>query len=139
MPGRWRRVFVDRKKICKEVNEMEIKKIAVVGAGTMGNGIAHVFAQNDYEVELIDLKEEYVDRGVASITKNLDRQIKKETISLGDKTRTLTNIRKVIGIENISQNVDLVIEAIVEDKSAKLSLNFILCGGMINTYFYQID
>lgn len=101
---------------------MGIKKIAVVGAGTMGNGIAHVFAQNDFEVEFIDLKKDIVDRGLASISKNLDRQIKKETIRTDDKERILSNIKSVIGIENISKDIDLVIEAIIEDKTAKLSL-----------------
>ena len=101
---------------------MEVKNIAVIGAGTMGNGIAHVFAQNDFQVELIDINEEFVNRGLSTITKNLDRQLKKETITPEIKDRTLSNIKLVIGVENISPDTDLVVEAILEDKDAKLLL-----------------
>ncbi|MCW8850833.1 MAG: 3-hydroxybutyryl-CoA dehydrogenase [Melioribacteraceae bacterium] len=101
---------------------MNISKVAVIGAGTMGNGIAHVFAQNGFKVELIDIKEEFVQRGFDQITNNLDRQIKKEKITEDDKIATIANITKVTGIDKISQDNDLVIEAIYEDKDAKVNL-----------------
>ena len=101
---------------------MNISKIAVIGAGTMGNGIAHVFAQNGFRVELIDQKEEFVKGGLAQIISNLDRQLKKEKITEADKTATIKNVSTIIGIENISKDNDLVIEAIYEDKEAKLHL-----------------
>jgi len=98
---------------------MDIKKVAVIGAGTMGNGIAHVFAQNGFPVQFVDIKQEYLDKGLATITKNLDRQIKKEVINEEKKQETLNNITPVVGVENISQDVDFVIEAIIENKDAK--------------------
>jgi 3-hydroxybutyryl-CoA dehydrogenase len=101
---------------------MEIKNIAVIGAGTMGNGIAHVFAQNGFNVQFVDIKDEYIQNGILTITKNLDRQIKKDVISEKAKSTTLANIKTIVGIENISEKTDLVIEAIIEDKDAKLSL-----------------
>lgn len=101
---------------------MNISKVAVIGAGTMGNGIAHVFAQNGFKVELIDLKEELVRRGLEQIIKNLDRQIKKEKITESDKTATIANITTIAGIENLSKDNDLVIEAIYENTDAKIAL-----------------
>ncbi|MCB9206931.1 MAG: 3-hydroxybutyryl-CoA dehydrogenase [Ignavibacteriales bacterium] len=99
-----------------------MKKIAVIGAGTMGNGIAHVFAQNSFNVEFVDIKKEFVDKGLATIEKNLDRQIKKEKITEKDKIDTLNRITTKIGIADISNDTDLVIEAVVEDKDIKLSI-----------------
>ena len=101
---------------------MEIKHVTVIGAGTMGNGIAHVFAQNGFIVDLVDVKKEFLDRGLATISKNLDRQIKKGTINEDDKTATLERIKAVVGTGNVSPNTDLVVEAIVENKDAKLNL-----------------
>lgn len=101
---------------------MEIKSIAVIGAGTMGNGIAHVFAQNGFKVQFVDLKDEYLEKGLNAITKNLDRQIKKEVISEEDKKSTLDNIKKVVGVENVDSDTDFVIEAIIENKDAKLDV-----------------
>ena len=101
---------------------MEIKKIAVIGAGTMGNGIAHVFAQSNFHVQFIDIKDEFIERGLTTISKNLDRQIKKEIITEDEKAKILGRITKVIGIENIDPQTDFVIEAIVENKEAKLSV-----------------
>ena len=98
---------------------MNISKVAVIGAGTMGNGIAHVFAQNGFKVELIDLKEEFVSRGLKQIINNLDRQIKKEKITESDKIATIANINTIAGVENISSDNDLVIEAIYENSDAK--------------------
>lgn len=101
---------------------MEIKKIAVIGAGTMGNGIAHVFAQNGFKVEFIDIKEEYVNKGLETIKKNLDRQIKKEVITEEIKEQTISNITAIVGVNNISNDIDLVVEAVTENKSVKLKI-----------------
>ncbi len=101
---------------------MEINKIAVIGGGTMGNGIAHVFAMKGFEVNLVEMKEELADKALATISKNLDRQIKKEIISEDDKKTILSRINKIIGVENTPANVDLVIEAIFENKDVKLSI-----------------
>lgn len=101
---------------------MEIKKIAVIGGGTMGNGIAHVFAMKGFDVFLTEMNEDYLNRALNTISGNLDRQIKKQLISESDKINILSKIRKVIGIENIPPDVSLVIEAIYENKEAKLNI-----------------
>jgi 3-hydroxybutyryl-CoA dehydrogenase len=101
---------------------MEIKKVAVVGGGTMGNGIAHVFALNDYNVYLVEVTEELLNKSLNNISKNLDRQVKKEIITDAQKANTLKKINKTVGLEKIPSDVDLVIEAINEDKTAKLSI-----------------
>ena len=101
---------------------MEIKKIAVVGGGTMGNGITHVFALNNFKVNLVEINEDLYNRAIATITKNLDRQVKKEVIKETDKQNALKNISKVIGVEKTPGDVDLVIEAIYENIEAKLSI-----------------
>ena len=101
---------------------MEIKNVAVVGGGTMGNGIAHVFALNKFKVFLVEVSEELLNKSIATITKNLDRQLKKEVINEEQKVNTLKNIVKTVGLENIPSDVDLVIEAIFEDKETKLSI-----------------
>lgn len=101
---------------------MEIKKIGVIGAGTMGNGIAHVFAQNNFIVEFIDVNEEFLLKGMATIKKNLERQLKKELINEDILNDTLSNIKHKVGINNLSSEVDLVIEAIIEDKKSKINL-----------------
>ncbi len=105
----------------KEKN-MEIKNISVIGGGTMGNGIAHVLALKDYQVNLVEQTEELVNKAVKNISANLDRQIKKEIINLEDKNRTLKNIIAISGIKNIHAETDLVIEAIYENKDAKLKI-----------------
>ncbi len=101
---------------------MKIQNVAVIGAGTMGNGIAHVFAQNGFNVQLVDIKEEFIERGLANISKNLDRQIKKEIITENDKNQILDRIKKVVNFEGIDPNTDFIIEAIIENKDAKLNL-----------------
>lgn len=101
---------------------MEIKKVAVIGGGTMGNGIAHVFAMNGFEVFLTEMNLELYDRALNTISGNLDRQIKKQVITEDDKIKILNKIIKTIGIENIPNDVDLVIEAIYENKEAKLNI-----------------
>ena len=101
---------------------MDIKKVAIIGGGTMGNGIAHVFAMNGFDVNLVEIKEELAEKALATISKNLDRQIKKELISVEEKNKILRKITKIIGVENTPNNVDLVIEAIYEDKDAKSNI-----------------
>jgi len=101
---------------------MEIKNVAVIGGGTMGNGIAHVFAQNNFNVYLVEVNDELLNKSIATISKNLDRQVKKEVITEDQKQQTLKNINKTIGLEKVPSNTDLVIEAIFEDKAAKLSI-----------------
>lgn len=101
---------------------MEIKKIAVIGGGTMGNGIAHVFALKNFNVNLVEQTEELADKAVEIITKNLDRQLKKEKITEQEKQKCLSNISKIIGIENTPADSDLVIEAIYENREAKFKV-----------------
>ena len=99
-----------------------MKKIAVIGAGTMGNGIAHVFAQFGYTVTLIDVSQTALDKALLTITKNLDRQVAKEAISASDKTSTLSNISLYTQMENGLQGVDLVVEAATENIDLKLKI-----------------
>ena len=101
---------------------MEIKNVAVVGGGTMGNGITHVFALNNFNVSLVEVSEDLFSKAISTITKNLDRQVKKEVIKEEEKQNTLKSISKVIGIDNTPKDVDLVIEAVYENKDVKLSI-----------------
>lgn len=101
---------------------MKINYITVIGGGTMGNGIAHVFALNEYKVSLIETNQERSLKAIKTITSNLDRQIKKGTISEEIKAKTLGNINSIIGISQIPEQTDLVIEAIFENKEAKLKI-----------------
>ena len=99
-----------------------MKNIAVIGAGTMGNGIAHVFAQNGYQVNLIDISQNAIDRGLETITKNLMRLLSKERISEETKNDTLSNITTYTSISQGVKDVDLVIEAATENLSLKLKI-----------------
>ena len=90
---------------------MTIKNVSVIGGGTMGNGIAHVFAQNGYKVTLIDIRQEAIDKAMATITKNLDRLIAKEKIDEATKTATLGNIATNTDIKAGVAQADLVVEA----------------------------
>ncbi len=101
---------------------MEFKKIAVVGSGTMGNGIAHVFAMNKFEVYLVDINQNLLDRAISVISNNLERMLKKELITEDYKLSTLKAIQPIVGHQNIPKDVDLVIEAIYENKDAKVKL-----------------
>ena len=96
--------------------------IAVIGSGTMGNGIAHVFAQSGYTVSLIDISQDALDRALATIQKNLDRQIKKELISEEDKASTLQHITTFTSMEEGVKDVDLVVEAATENIDLKLKI-----------------
>nr|WP_262911745.1 3-hydroxybutyryl-CoA dehydrogenase [Joostella atrarenae] len=100
----------------------DIKNIAVIGAGTMGNGIAHTFAQNGYNVKLIDVSENSLIRGINTIEKNLDRMLSKEKISQAEKESTLGNITTHTDIKNGVKEVQLVVEAATENESLKLKI-----------------
>lgn len=99
-----------------------MKNVAVIGAGTMGNGIAHTFAQFDYKVQLIDISQASLDRGMATITKNLDRMVAKEKISEEDKVRTLGNITTYTSLEEGVEYASLVVEAATENVNLKLKI-----------------
>ncbi len=101
---------------------MPIKNIAVIGAGTMGNGIAHVFAQNHFLVNLVDVSQPQLDKAVAVIKKNLDRQIAKNSITEEEKTKTVNNISTFTSIAEGLKNVDLIIEAATENLDLKLKI-----------------
>jgi 3-hydroxybutyryl-CoA dehydrogenase len=99
-----------------------MKKVAVIGAGTMGNGIAHVFAQNGFSVNLIDVSPAQLEKALATITKNFDRQITKGSISEEVKTSALNNITTFDTIEAGVKEVELVVEAATENVDLKLNI-----------------
>lgn len=99
-----------------------MKHIGVIGAGTMGNGIAHVFAQSGYSVRLIDLSEAALEKALATISKNLDRMLAKEKISETDKTNTLNNIETFTDMSSAVKGLDLVVEAATENMDIKLKI-----------------
>lgn len=99
-----------------------MKNIAVIGAGTMGNGIAHVFAQNGFKVNLIDISEKSLERGLNTIVRNLDRLISKEKINETDKTVTLGNIKTFTELSKGVTDADLVVEAASEQLDVKLGI-----------------
>ncbi len=101
---------------------MKITNISVIGGGTMGNGIAHIFALKGYKVSLIETSQELANKAIKIISSNLDRQVKKGTISEELKIETLGNIDLIIGVSQISSLTDLVIEAIYENKAAKKNI-----------------
>lgn len=99
-----------------------MKNITVIGAGTMGNGIAHVFAQGNYNVSLCDISEEALDRGMKTISSNLDRMIKKERISIEEKEHILSNIGTFTDLGEACGSADLVVEAATENEALKLKI-----------------
>ena len=99
-----------------------MKNIAVIGAGTMGNGIAHVFAQSGYQVTLIDLSKEALEKALRTITKNLDRQLAKDKISAEDKAKTLDRISVNTNMDAGVQGAELVVEAATENTDLKLKI-----------------
>lgn len=99
-----------------------MKHIAVIGAGTMGNGIAHVFAQTGYSVALIDVNQSALDKALATIEKNLDRQVKKELIDEAAKKAALGNITTATDMAAGVSNADLVVEAATENVDLKLKI-----------------
>jgi 3-hydroxyacyl-CoA dehydrogenase len=99
-----------------------MKKIAVIGAGTMGNSIAHVFAQSGFSVNLIDISQASLERGLATIAKNLDRMVAKESIKESDKAATLANISTYTHIMDGVAEAELVVEAATENLDIKLKI-----------------
>ena len=99
-----------------------MKLIGVIGAGTMGNGIAHVFAQSGYSVRLIDLSEAALEKALATISKNLDRMVAKEKISETDKKNTLNKIETFTDMTSAVKGLDLVVEAATENMDIKLKI-----------------
>ncbi len=101
---------------------MTIKQVSVIGGGTMGNGIAHVFAQKNFNVNLVEMTDELGQKAINTIALNLDRQIKKNIITEQEKSVIISRIRVVTGIDSTPDESDLVIEAIYENKEAKLNI-----------------
>jgi len=99
-----------------------MKNVAVIGAGTMGNGIAHTFAQFGFKVQLIDISQASLDKGIATITKNLDRMVAKEKISEEDKQNTLSNITTFTSLKDGVEYAGLVVEAATENVDLKLKI-----------------
>ena len=99
-----------------------MKNITVIGAGTMGNGIAHVFAQHGFAVSLVDVSKDALERAKTTIAKNLDRQISKGLLTEDQKLKTLGNLSIYTDLEKGAENADLVVEAAIENKDLKLSI-----------------
>ncbi|WP_406826665.1 3-hydroxybutyryl-CoA dehydrogenase [Pedobacter sp. KACC 23697] len=99
-----------------------MKQIAVIGSGTMGNGIAHTFAQFNYKVNLIDINQPALDKAIQTITKNLDRQVAKGTLTEEQKTASLNNISTYTSIKDGVQSSDLIVEAATENVELKLKI-----------------
>ena len=99
-----------------------MKNITVIGAGTMGNGIAHTFAQKNFNVSLVDISADSLIRAVSTISKNLDRLIKKEKITESEKVTTLANITTYTDINSAVKGADLVVEAATENIDLKLKI-----------------
>ncbi|HPW88665.1 MAG TPA: 3-hydroxybutyryl-CoA dehydrogenase [Kaistella chaponensis] len=99
-----------------------MKNIVVIGAGTMGNGIAHTFAQTGFKVNLVDISQQALDKGIATITKNLDRIIIKGNLTEEQKEGTLNNISTFTKLEDCSTNADLIVEAATENLDLKLKI-----------------
>lgn len=100
----------------------QMKNISIIGAGTMGNGIAHVFAQNNYKVSLVDVSQASLDKALATIAKNLDRLVSKERITEETKMQTLQNITTFTSIEDGVKQAELVVEAATENVDLKLKI-----------------
>ena len=99
-----------------------MKNIVVIGAGTMGNGIAHTFAQTGFKVNLVDVSQEALDRGIKTITTNLDRIIAKGNLTEEQKAATLGNITTYTELKDAITEADLVVEAATENQDLKLKI-----------------
>ena len=98
------------------------QKVSVIGAGTMGNGIAHVFAQHGFQVTLVDVSRPQIDKAIANITKNFDRQIAKGTATEEQKSAALANIRPETNLAKGVEEAELVVEAATENVELKLKI-----------------
>lgn len=103
-------------------NHRFMKLISVIGSGTMGNGIAHVFSQHGYKVSLVDIKAEFLDKALTTISKNMDRQVSKGTISQEEKDASISRISTFTSLEEGVKNADLVVEAATENLNLKLDI-----------------
>ena len=99
-----------------------INTVAVIGSGTMGNGICHLFAQHNFKVNLIDISQDALDKALMTISKNLDRQISKGSLTAEQKTRAIENITSYTAINKGVENADLIVEAATENLDLKLSI-----------------
>jgi 3-hydroxybutyryl-CoA dehydrogenase len=99
-----------------------MKNIAVIGAGTMGNGIAHVFAQNGFSVALVDVSQEQLNKAIDTITKNFDRQVTKGSVEANVKESALKNITTFTSIASGVKNAELVVEAATENTELKIEI-----------------
>ena len=99
-----------------------MKKISVIGAGTMGNGIAHLFAMKGFEVALVDVSEAALEKGLKTIEKNLDRMLRKELLTASDKEAALARISSYTDMQTALDQVDLVVEAATERVDLKLKI-----------------
>src|SRR6478735_1773799 len=98
------------------------QKIAVIGAGTMGNGIAHLFAQHGFKVNVIDVSAAQLEKAIEQISKNFDRQVAKEIVTEQQKTAALANISSFTEMANGVQDASLVVEAATENTDLKLKI-----------------
>ncbi|OYX11815.1 MAG: 3-hydroxybutyryl-CoA dehydrogenase, partial [Algoriphagus sp. 32-45-6] len=99
-----------------------MKSISVIGSGTMGNGIAHVFAQHGYEVSLVDINASQLEKALATISKNMDRQVAKGLLTESDKSASLDRISTFTHVEEGVKSADLVVEAATENMALKLDI-----------------
>lgn len=99
-----------------------MKNITIIGAGTMGNGIAHAFAQKNFNVNLVDISQNALEQAMMTIEKNLDRMVSKEKITINDKEKTLNNISLHTNLNEGAQDTDLVVEAATENIDLKLKI-----------------
>jgi 3-hydroxybutyryl-CoA dehydrogenase len=98
---------------------MKIQRVVVIGAGAMGNGIAHVFAAKNYQVTMVDVSHEALERGMATILKNMDRQVVKGSLSEDDKKKALTHLKLHTDLQMAVAEADLVVEAATENEDLK--------------------
>lgn len=101
---------------------LPLKKISVIGAGTMGNGIAHVFAMKGFEVSLVDVSPQQLEKAISTISKNLDRQVAKNAITEEDKKETLSNITTFSSVTDGIKDAELIVEAATENVDLKLKI-----------------
>ena len=99
-----------------------MKNITIIGAGTMGNGIAHTFAQKKFNVKLVDISQDSLDKALKNIERNLNRMVEKEKISEEEKNNTISNITTYTDINKAIENIDLVVEAATENINLKLKI-----------------